>query len=216
MVHPTGMRQVFIPWQSSGQHPPLPNQRHSIPIIHTNWRHNAANPTTPWLSSHAGRCHTLLPRKQYDVSSAQQPQLLKWAKSMKPGGRALLSFNWYNCPIKQWGNTDHSTYHKDCYVILAGNVGDMLATCRWRVEMSPIFARHACWCQHQNFPNTEFCVGFLATLYHLPRSYICTNTHTKNLRTHKDPVPSQKFWHNYYLSTSTSHQWHTRGSWMVQ
>ncbi len=72
---------------------------------------------------------------------------------------------------------------------LAGNVGDMSATCRRCVKMSSIFAQNACWCQHQNSPNTEFCVGFLTTLYHIPRSYICTNTHTKNLRRYKDPLP---------------------------
>ena len=62
-VHPTGMWQIFIPWQSSGQHPTLPDQRHCIPIIQTGQRHNAANPSTPWLSGHAGRCHSLLSHK---------------------------------------------------------------------------------------------------------------------------------------------------------
>jgi hypothetical protein len=72
---------------------------------------------------------------------------------------------------------------------LAGNVGDMSAKCHQRVEMLPIFAQNTCRCRHQNSPDTEFCVGFLATLYHIPRSYIRTNTHTKNLHTHKDPLP---------------------------
>ncbi len=89
-VHPTAVRQVLIPWQSSRQHPSMPNQCHSIPIIKTNWRHDATNPTNLWLSSHAGRCHTLLPCKWYGVSGTQQCQLLKQAKSTKLGGRALL------------------------------------------------------------------------------------------------------------------------------
>ncbi len=75
---------------------------------------------------------------------------------------------------------------------LAGNVGDMSAACCRRVKMSPIFAQNACRCRHQNSPNTEFCFGFLATLYHIPKSYIRTNTHTKNLGTHKDPLPLPK------------------------
>jgi hypothetical protein len=87
-------------------------------------------------------------------------------------------------PLGAWGG---------CMVAnLAGNAGNMSATCRRRVEMSPIFSQNARQCRHQNSPNTEFCVGFLATLYHIPRSYICTNTHTKNLCMHKDPLPLPK------------------------
>jgi hypothetical protein len=76
--------------------------------------------------------------------------------------------------------------------ILAGNVGNMSATCSRHVKILPIFAQNACQCQHKNSPDTEFCVGFLATLYLIPRSYIHTNTHTKNLHTHKDPLPLPK------------------------
>jgi hypothetical protein len=32
-LHSTSMRQIHIPWQSSGQHSTLPDQRHCIPII---------------------------------------------------------------------------------------------------------------------------------------------------------------------------------------
>ena len=46
-VHTTGMRKIFIPWQSSGQHPTLPDQRHSIPIVKTDRRYDAANTSTP-------------------------------------------------------------------------------------------------------------------------------------------------------------------------
>ena len=46
-VHTTGMRKILIPWQSSGQHPTLPDQRHSIPIVKTDHRYDAANTSTP-------------------------------------------------------------------------------------------------------------------------------------------------------------------------
>jgi hypothetical protein len=36
MIHPTGMWQILISQQSSGQHPTLPYQRHRTPIIQTN------------------------------------------------------------------------------------------------------------------------------------------------------------------------------------
>ncbi len=68
----------------------LPNQRHSITIIKTNWRHNATNTTTPWLSGHAGRHGTLLPRLWHGASSTQQCQLLKLAKGTKSSRGALL------------------------------------------------------------------------------------------------------------------------------
>ena len=47
MLHSTSMGQILIPWQSSGQHPTLPDQRHRIPIIKTNHRYDAANTSTP-------------------------------------------------------------------------------------------------------------------------------------------------------------------------
>jgi hypothetical protein len=46
-LHSTSMRKIHIPWQSSGQHPTLPDQRHSIPIVKTDHRYNAANTSTP-------------------------------------------------------------------------------------------------------------------------------------------------------------------------
>ncbi len=60
-------------------------------------------------------------------------------------------------------------------------------------------------------PTLNFCVGFLATLYHIPRSYIHTNTHPKNLRTHKDPLPLPKkmiqlLWENR-SNTLVSEKW---------
>jgi hypothetical protein len=38
---------------------------------------------------------------------------------------------------------------------LAGNVGNMSATRRQRVKMSPNLGRHVCWCQHKNHPDTR-------------------------------------------------------------
>jgi hypothetical protein len=46
-LHSTSMRKIHIPWQSSGQHPTLPDQLHSIPIVKTDHRYNAANTSTP-------------------------------------------------------------------------------------------------------------------------------------------------------------------------
>jgi hypothetical protein len=46
-LHSTSMRKILIPWQSSGQHPTLPDQRHSIPIVKTDHRYDAANTSTP-------------------------------------------------------------------------------------------------------------------------------------------------------------------------
>ncbi len=62
-LHSTSMRQTLIPWQSSGQHPTLPDQRHHIPIIKTDHRYDAANTSTLQLSSHTGGCSTLLSRQ---------------------------------------------------------------------------------------------------------------------------------------------------------
>jgi hypothetical protein len=46
-LHSTSMRKILIPGQSSGQHPSLPDQRHSIPIVKTGHRYDAANTSTP-------------------------------------------------------------------------------------------------------------------------------------------------------------------------
>ena len=46
-LHSTSMRKILIPGQSSGQHPTLPDQRLSIPIIETDHRYDAANTSTP-------------------------------------------------------------------------------------------------------------------------------------------------------------------------
>ena len=46
-VHTTGMRKILIPWESSGQHPTLPDQHHCITIIQTDQRYDAAYPSTP-------------------------------------------------------------------------------------------------------------------------------------------------------------------------
>jgi hypothetical protein len=46
-VHTPGMRKMLIPWQSSGQHPTLPDQRNCITIIQTNRRHDAVYTSTP-------------------------------------------------------------------------------------------------------------------------------------------------------------------------
>ncbi len=46
-LHSTSMRKTLIPWQSSRQHPTLPDQRHCIPIVKTNHRYDAANTSTP-------------------------------------------------------------------------------------------------------------------------------------------------------------------------
>jgi hypothetical protein len=32
-------------------------------------------------------------------------------KSTKPSGWTLLPVKQYNCPTKQWGNSEHSTHH---------------------------------------------------------------------------------------------------------
>ena len=45
-IHPTSMWQIPIPWQNSGQHPPLPNQCNCVPISQTNQRYHEANPPT--------------------------------------------------------------------------------------------------------------------------------------------------------------------------
>jgi hypothetical protein len=47
MLHSTSMRKILIPGQSSGQHPTLPDQHHSIPIVKTDHRYDAANTSTP-------------------------------------------------------------------------------------------------------------------------------------------------------------------------
>jgi hypothetical protein len=47
MLHSTSMRKVLIPGQSSRQHPSLPNQCLSIPIIETDHRYDATNTSTP-------------------------------------------------------------------------------------------------------------------------------------------------------------------------
>ncbi len=62
-IHSTGMRQILIPWQSSGQHPTLPDQHHCISIIKTDQRYDAADTSTPGLPGHAGGCSTLLSRQ---------------------------------------------------------------------------------------------------------------------------------------------------------
>ncbi len=77
MLCSTSMRQILIPWQSSGQHPTLPNQRHCIPIVKIDHRYDAANTSTPRLSSHTGGCSTLLSRQRYGISSTQQRELLE-------------------------------------------------------------------------------------------------------------------------------------------
>jgi hypothetical protein len=126
-LHSTSMRQTLIPWQSSGQHPTLPKQCHCIPIVKTNHRYNAANTSTPQLSSHTGGCSTLLSRQRYGISSTQQRELL------------------------------------EC---LAGNVGNMSATCRRRVNLSPIWTRYACQGQHFLAPDTcltTFCCRGMRT-----------------------------------------------------
>ncbi len=76
-VHSTSLRQIIIPWQSSGQHPTLPDQHHRIPIIKTLHRHDAANTTTPRLSSHTGGCSILLSHRRYGISSTQRRELLE-------------------------------------------------------------------------------------------------------------------------------------------
>ncbi len=48
---------------------------------------------------------------------------------------------------------------------LAGNVGDMSATCRRHVEMSMNLGIFACGCRHQNSPDTRFLCWKLPTLY---------------------------------------------------
>jgi hypothetical protein len=77
MIHSTGMQQIPIPWQSSGQHSTLPDQRHCISIIKTNQRYDAADTSTPRLPGHAGGRSTLLSCQQYGISSTQQRKLLE-------------------------------------------------------------------------------------------------------------------------------------------
>jgi hypothetical protein len=77
MIHSTGMQQTLISWQSSGQHPTLPNQRHCISIIKTNQRYNAADTATPRLPGHTGGHSTLLPHQRHGISSTQQRKLLE-------------------------------------------------------------------------------------------------------------------------------------------
>jgi hypothetical protein len=76
-IHSTGMQQILIPWQSSGQHPTLPNQRHCISIIKTNQRFDAADTSTPRLPGHAGGRSTLLSCQRYGISSTQPPKQLE-------------------------------------------------------------------------------------------------------------------------------------------
>ncbi len=59
-IHSTGMWQILIPWQSSGQHHTLPNQRHCISIIKTDQKYDAADTSTLRLPGHAGGHSTLL------------------------------------------------------------------------------------------------------------------------------------------------------------
>ena len=44
-------------------------------------------------------------------------------------------------------------------IALAGNVGDMLATCWQRANLLPILTRHACQSQHIFALTQDFCVG---------------------------------------------------------
>jgi hypothetical protein len=53
----------------------------------------------------------LLPRKRHGASSTQQHKLFEQAKSTKPSGWTLFPVKRYNCPTKQWGNSEHSTHH---------------------------------------------------------------------------------------------------------
>jgi hypothetical protein len=46
-LHSTSMLKILIPWQSSGQHPTVPNQCHSIPIVKTDHRYDATSTSTP-------------------------------------------------------------------------------------------------------------------------------------------------------------------------
>jgi hypothetical protein len=50
---------------------------------------------------------------------------------------------------------------------LAGNVGDMSATCWQHVEMSINLGIFACGCRHQNSPDTRFLCQKLPTLYQI-------------------------------------------------
>ncbi len=50
---------------------------------------------------------------------------------------------------------------------LAGNVGNMLATCWRHVEMSMNLGIFACECQHQNSSDTRYLCQKLPTLWHL-------------------------------------------------
>jgi hypothetical protein len=70
-IHSTGMRQILIPWQSSGQHPTLPDQRNCISIIKTDQRYNAADTSTTRLPGHAVGRSTLLSCQRYGISSTQ-------------------------------------------------------------------------------------------------------------------------------------------------
>jgi hypothetical protein len=90
-----------------------------------------------------------------DLKESHPIEIAKYAKIL--GIDHEPAFNWW---------VPHNVLRKN----LAGNVGDMLPTCCRHVKMSPIFAQNACQCRHQNSPDTEFHVGFLATLYHIPRS----------------------------------------------
>ncbi len=90
-IHPTGMQKIPIPRQSSGQHPPLPNQRHCCAIIQADRGHNATDPPTPRLSCQTGRSHTLLPWERYGISSPQQCQLFKQVQGTQPSWWTLLS-----------------------------------------------------------------------------------------------------------------------------
>ncbi len=119
LIHPTSVRQILIHWQSSGQHPPLPNQCHCIVFIQTNQRYDAANPSR--LPCHAGRRCTLLPCQQYDISSPQQFKLFKQTQSTQQSRWTLLSLQQHNRTTKQWSSTQHCTHNQKHYAI--GHVG---------------------------------------------------------------------------------------------
>jgi hypothetical protein len=111
------MRKILIPWQSIGQHPTLPDQRHCITIIQTDRRHDVVYTSTPWLSGHPGGCRALLSCKWYGISSTERRKLLEWTQSMQQSWGSLLSIKQHNHTTKQLSSTKHCAHHQERHVI---------------------------------------------------------------------------------------------------
>ena len=82
-----------------------------------------------------------------------------------------------------------------CITGLAGNVGNMSATCRRRANLSPILTRHACRGRHILALTQDFCVGdcnYKKSTYKLNNVGKLENTHRKHRKSpkmiHRRPI----------------------------